>query len=328
MFACATLMATADERDEAEMELVRQIHAHITGTRDKASGRYTTMIGESAVTFTMLPIPAGTFRMGTPEDEPGRRSDEGPQHAVKISAFWMAEHPVTWDAFELFMYPRNGDEIPEALDGISRPTPPYVDMTFGMGRSGYPAISMTHQAASKFCQWLSARTGHFYRLPTEAEWEYAARAGTSTAYFFGDDPQKLDQYAWHAGNSDYKTQPVGQKKANPWGLHDMHGNVWEWTLDKYSADGYTVDGQGKPNVNPWRQPAREYPRAVRGGSWNDAPEDLRSGARKASSSDWKMLDPQLPQSIWYHTSAPWVGFRIVRPQEVPTPEEMYDYWNR
>ena len=106
-------------------------------------------------------------------------------------------------------------------------------MSFGMGKDGFPAIAMTQHGANKFCQWLSAKTGHFYRLPTEAEWEYAARAGTTTTYFWGNDGSKLGQYAWYADNSDFKYQKVGKKKPNPWGLYDIYGNVTEWVLDQY-----------------------------------------------------------------------------------------------
>src|SRR5690606_32649713 len=170
-------------------------------------------------------------------------------------------------------------------------------------------------------------TGHFFRLPTEAEWEYAARAGTSTAYSFGNDPADLDDFAWSERNSNFTSQPVGKKKPNAWGLHDMHGAVWEWTLDQYFPDRYATLQNSDPVIDPWAKPSKEYPRVVRGGSWNDAPEDLRSASRRPSDPDWKMLDPQLPKSIWYHTNAPWIGFRVVRPAEIPSPEEMYEYWN-
>lgn len=324
----------AAEVDPDEMELVREIHARIVAAAKERADEadeeievYSATIPDTNISYEMAPVPGGEFTIGSPEDEPGREEDEGPRKRVKISPFWMGSHPVTWNEFELFMYPGSSDSADDdRIDAVSRPTPPYVDMSFGMGKNGYPAISMTHHAASKYCQWLSAKTGRFYRLPTEAEWEYAARAGTDTAYFFGDDPQDLDEYAWHDGNSENKTQPVGQKKPNPLGLYDIHGNVWEWTLDQYLPDGHQHLDDGA--VDPWAKPDAEYPRVVRGGSWNDGPERLRSAARRASSPDWKMMDPQLPQSVWYHTNALWLGFRLVRPREIPSPEEMYEYWNR
>lgn len=325
-------VAASGAVDPDEMELVREIHAHILETREaeeREEGEpYSGTIPGSSASYEMVPIPAGEFLMGSPAHEEGRGHDEGPQHRVKVSAFWMGKVPVTWKEFELFMYPDRVDgESGVGVDAVSRPTPPYVDMSFGMGKNRFPAISMTHHAASKYCQWLSAKTGHFYRLPTEAEWEYAVRAGTTTAYFFGDDPKELDDYAWYEANSEAKTQPVGEKKPNAWGLYDMHGNVWEWTLDQYFPDRYE-ELAGETPVDPWAKPTEEYPRVVRGGSWKDPAENLRSAARRPSSPGWKMMDPQLPQSIWYHTNALWLGFRIVRPTKIPSPEEMYEYWNR
>jgi formylglycine-generating enzyme required for sulfatase activity len=198
-------------------------------------------------------------------------------------------------------------------------------MSFGMGKDGYPAISMTQHAANKYCEWLSAKTGQFYRLPTEAEWEYACRAGTTTAYSFGDDPAKLGDYAWYEKNSDFKYQKVGRKKPNPWGLYDMHGNVAEWCLDQYepSYERFT----GALPADPWNRAAKNYPHAVRGGSWDDEPAKLRSAARRGSDKTWKIQDPQLPKSVWYHTDAQFLGFRIVRPLTLPSPEAMQAYWN-
>jgi formylglycine-generating enzyme required for sulfatase activity len=189
-----------------------------------------------------------------------------------------------------------------------------VEMSFGMGINGFPAISMTQHAANKYAQWLSAKTGEFYRLPTEAEWEYACRAG-------GPDPTPLADYAWYSANSDGKYQKVATKKPNAWGLFDMLGNVMEWTLD-----GYAPYKPG-PAVNPWVKPAGPYPHAVRGGSWNDPADGVRCAARVPSDPSWKQQDPQLPKSIWYHTDAQWLGFRLVRPLKVPSAEEMYAYWN-
>jgi len=209
----------------------------------------------------------------------------------------------------------------EVVDAVSRPTRPYVEMSFGMGINGYPAISMTQNAANKYAEWLSSKTGEFYRLPTEAEWEYACRAGTDTAYFFGNDSSKLSDYAWFAGNAGGKYAKVATKKPNPWGLFDMLGNVMEWTLDAYAPY------QSKAETDPWVKPTKPYPDAVRGGSWNDPAGKVRCAARVASDASWKQQDPQLPKSIWYMTDAQWLGFRLVRPAKVPSAAEMFRYWN-
>ncbi len=199
-------------------------------------------------------------------------------------------------------------------------------MTFGMGKDGFPAICMTQLAAKTYCKWLSAKTGRYYRLPTEAEWEYACRAGTKTAYSFGDDPAQLGDYAWYFDNSDDKYHKVGLKKPNPWGLYDMHGNVAEWMLDQYIPD-YYKSLAGKVSREPWAVPRRLYPQSVRGGSWDDDPGKLRSAARRGSHKDWKQQDPQLPQSIWYFTDALFLGFRVVRPLVEPSEAEKAKLWD-
>jgi formylglycine-generating enzyme required for sulfatase activity len=247
----------------------------------------------------------------------------------------MGKCEVTWNEYELFMYPeeeqkkrvmRKSDPALHALaDAVSRPTKPYVEMSFGMGKDGYPAISMTQHAANTYCKWLSAKLSQFFRLPTEAEWEYACRAGTTTAYSFGDDASQLGEYAWFADNSDYKYQKVGTKKPNPWGLYDMHGNVVEWCLDQYDPDAYKAFANATAD-NPWLVATQAYPHVARGGSWDDDPAALRSAARRASSPAWKMQDPQLPKSIWYHTDAQFLGFRLIRPLAVPAPEKLTKYW--
>lgn len=316
--------------DGTEMDLVRRIRARIvaqsTEGEPPASESYDQAVPESDTSLHMVPIPAGEFLMGTPPSEAGRKSDEGPVRTVKLEAFWMGAHEVSWDAFRHFML-RVADvymDPDQVAAAVSSPTPPYVEMSFGMGISGYPAISMTQHAASKFAQWLSAKTGRFYRLPTEAEWEYACRSGSRTAYAFGDDPATLEDYGWFADNSGGQYRPLGTKRPNAWGLHDMHGNVWEWTLDRYE-DSYP--GSVVPLTAPWEQADRLYPRVARGGSWMDGALRARCGARRASNEDWKIQDPQLPKSIWYHTDAPWLGFRLVRPIELPSAEMMYAYWN-
>jgi formylglycine-generating enzyme required for sulfatase activity len=198
-------------------------------------------------------------------------------------------------------------------------------MDFSMGVQGYPAICMTQFAARQYTQWLSMKTGRFYRLPTEAEWEYACRAGTQTAYSWGDDPAQADLHAWYFDNSDDGYAKIMTKQPNPWGLFDMHGNVAEWVLDAHSSKGYPASVEG-PVQDPLVWPRQLYPRVVRGGSWDDDVERLRSAARRGSLKSWKVQDPQLPKSIWYHTDARFVGFRVVRPLVEPPLEERARYW--
>ena len=186
---------------------------------------------------------------------------------------------------------------------------------------------MTQHSARTFCQWLTMKTGRYYRLPTEAEWEYACRAGTNTAFSFGDDPKQIGDFAWSFDNSDEKYHKVGKKKPNPWGLHDMHGNVAEWVLDAYNTKFYG-SSTGNAAKNPLNIPLTEYSRVVRGGSWDADPEMARSAARVASVLDWKQQDPQLPQSIWYFTDALHVGFRVVRPLTEPSDEEKAAKWDK
>ncbi len=289
---------------------------------------YTQEIPGTGVEFDLVPIPGGEFLMGSPEDEEGREEDEGPQHLVKVPPFWMGTKEVTWDEFDLFCFSldikkktregvdlRNQVATEMAADAVTRPTPPYADMTFGYGHRGQPAICMTHHAAMEYTRWLSEKTGVLYRLPTEAEWEYASRAGSKTPYFFGDEPEDLEEYAWYVENAE-KPMPVGKKKANPWGLFDIQGNVAEWCLDHYVPDFYKQFSADEPTLNPFAAPtAKEYSYVVRGGSWDDDPERLRSAARRGSEPEWSIQDPQRPQSIWWHTEAHFIGFRVVRPLE-------------
>jgi formylglycine-generating enzyme required for sulfatase activity/mono/diheme cytochrome c family protein len=295
---------------------------------------YKLTIPGTETTFTMTPIPAGEFLMGSPASEAKRNDDEGPQRKVEVAAFWMGKFEVTWNEFELFMY-RDEERkykdfmstdpaIDKISDAVARPTQPYVEMSFGMGKDGYPAISMTQHAARKYCEWISAKLGQYFRLPTEAEWEYACRAGTTTAYHFGDDPAQIGEYGWFESNGDFKYQKVGKKKPNQWGLFDMHGNVAEWVMDRYEPNYTSLQ---KATDNPYNRPVKLYPRVARGGSWDHTAEVLRSSARLASDADWKVQDPQLPKSIWYHTDAQFLGFRLVRPLKIDEPETMLDYWN-
>jgi formylglycine-generating enzyme required for sulfatase activity len=340
--------APAAKKDSHDnLELVQTIHHFIlerSVEKEPAQMKvYTGTRSLDDVKFDMVPIPAGEFLMGSPETETGRKPDEGPQIRVKIEPFWMGAREVTWDEYKSFVYretpmwKKDGEKTKElsgkdVVDAVTGPSVPYVDPTFGMGEKGRPAISMTEHSALKYCQWLSAQTGHFYRLPTEAEWEYAARAGTRTGWFWGADEEKLKDFAWYFDNSEVNgmpvTHPVGQKKPSPWGLYDIYGNVAEWTLDQYAADWYAREAaRASVHDNPFHKPVTRYPRTVRGGSWDDYAADCRSASRGASRREWKQQDPASPKSLWQHTNAQTVGFRIVRPLKVPSAAEMHEIWN-
>jgi formylglycine-generating enzyme required for sulfatase activity len=268
------------------------------------------------VSFSMVAVPGGVYLRGSHEKERGRQADEGPRHPVTIPPLWMGKCEVTWDEFDLYMKrvinappPANNKDF--QADAVTKPTTPYADETWGFGRAGYPVIAISHHAAMEYCRWLSAKTGKYYRLPTEAEWEWACRAGTTTAYHFGDDPKDLVDYAWFGKNSEESTHPVGTKKPNPWGLYDMHGNVAEWCLDHYQKDFYD-SMPGKPTLVPVVLPTfKRFPHVARGGHWDDRAEKCRSAARRASDKSWLRRDPERPQSIWWLSDADFVGFRVV-----------------
>jgi formylglycine-generating enzyme required for sulfatase activity len=312
--------------DPKELAVVEKIRARIEAQGPKTpagpAAAYKVTIPNTTVTYGMAPVPAGEFLMGSAGSAP----DEQPQHKVRLDAFWMQTHEVTWDSYLMFMFADQAKETghPDAIvDALSRPTAPHLEMSFGRGNNGYPAISMTQHAANKYAQWLSAKTGEYYRLPTEAEWEYACRAGSPTAI----PAAQLGDYAWFVTNSpDVEFSrgtyhPIGTKKPNAWGLYDMLGNVMEWTLDQYKPYASTEA------ENPWVRSTTSYPHAVRGGSWNDEAAKVSCTARVASEARWKRLDPQLPKSVWYMTNAQWLGFRLVRPAKLPTAEDMYRAWN-
>ena len=316
------------EIDAAEMAAVQKIRARIEERAKAAASSkpapYKVTIPNSTIGYEMVPVPAGQFVMGS--SAPAAKPDEQPPHKVKVDAFWMQAHEMTWDAYLLFMFADQAGERdkPDALvDALTRPTAPHLEMSFGRGTTGLPAISMTQHAANKFAQWLSAKTGEFYRLPTEAEWEYACRAGAAD----GKPPAPLEEYAWFKKNSGTDSftggtyHKVATRKPNPWGLYDMLGNVVEWTLDQYAP--YAPEAA----ENPWVKPTKPYPLVVRGGSWNDDETMVRCEARMKSDPSWKKSDPQLPKSVWYMTDAQWLGFRLVRPATLPNAEDMYRAWN-
>jgi formylglycine-generating enzyme required for sulfatase activity len=303
-----------------------------------------------------LPIPGGILRMGSSPAEAGRSADEGPVFEVEIEPFWMSKYEVTWDQYRKFrevyeqidtasvLHKQKDFNTPRWADAVSIPTPLWQQdsgpILSGMGEAGgYPVADISNFAARQFTKWLSKKSGRFYRLPTEAEWEYAARAGTTTAFSFGDSEDDLADYGWYYDNSFYdddsKGHPefgagyrqVGLKKPNAWGLHDMHGNVSEWVIDQYLPEHYAKFA-GKRVT--WRDavawPDRIFPRVARGGNWNSEAAQCRSAARLPSDPSWQRRDPQLPKSIWWYTDSFHVGFRIVRPEHEPSDEEKLRFW--
>jgi formylglycine-generating enzyme required for sulfatase activity len=329
---------------------------------------YTQTIPGTEVTFDMLPIPGGDFLMGSSESEAERGDDEGPQVRVKLEPFWIGRCEVTWAEYQAFMamydtfkklqllagnsdqgkaadaetqkrwdlvrsHAWSGDVEEEwGVDAVTSATPLYdASFTYTAGEEpNQPAVTMTQFAARQYTKWLSGITGHDYRLPSEAEWEYAARAGTTTAYSFGDDRAELGDYAWFDENADFQTHGVGEKKPNAWGLFDMHGNVAEWTLDEYQEDAYAKLGSGSLDATAaLRWPTKVFPRVIRGGSWLLAAPAARSAARyKSEEQEWKLSDPNIPLSPWWFTEEPatGVGMRIVRPLKPMTTELKQKAW--
>jgi sulfatase modifying factor 1 len=328
---------------------------------------YIEKIPGTDVTFEMIPVPGGEFLMGSPDSEADRGKDEGPQARIKVEPFWMGKCEVTWGEYRAFMAmydafkkmqrltanakASNSDGPTEKdlrlikmhawndklgadwnVDAVTSPTPLYdSSFTYGVGEQpNQPAVTITPYAARQYTKWLSGVLGNNYRLPAEAEWEYAARAGTKTAWSFGDDPKQLEDYAWIDTNGESKTHPVGTKKPNPWGLYDMHGNVAEWTLDQYFPDTYAKLGNSVVDENKAVQwPTKLFPRVVRGGSWLEPASMSRSAARHPSEDhEWKLSDPNIPLSPWWCTEEPAtaVGLRVIRPLKPLTPEEKKHVW--
>ena len=220
----------------------------------------------TTATLKMVPIPKGK------EDE---------------KAFYMSATEITWDIFDVFVFGLDENSAPKEVDAYSRPSKPYIPPDKGFGHAGYPAIGMSFKNATEFSKWLAAKTGKKYRLPTESEWERACRAGTTTAYFTGNDATGIADHVWFKDNAANKTQPVGKKKPNAWGLHDMLGNVAEWTVGK--------DGKG----------------TTCGGSFQDEAKGVVPTARQPFQKAWNASDPQVPKSKFWMVDCAHVGFRVV-----------------
>ncbi|AKE65307.1 serine/threonine kinase [Microcystis aeruginosa NIES-2549] len=213
----------------------------------------------NGITLEMVNLPAGQFLMGSPDSDPDARDWEKPQHQVKVNSFAIGKYLVTQAQYEAVMG---------------------TNPSYFKNNPQNPVEMVTWNDAQAFCQKLSQITGKTYRLPTEAEWEYACRAGTTTRYYFGDDANQLGDYAWYIGNPQQTTHPVGQKKPNAWGLYDMSGNVWEWCEDDWHDNyiGAPKDGSAWTINND----NRSHPKCLRGGSWNINPYDCRSADRGRS----------------------------------------------
>ncbi len=288
---------------------------------------YKFYIPGSQLQCKMVPVSEGSFVMGGDEKDKNRQTDETPQRKVSIANFWMGAFEVTRDEFDVFYKDETTSEN-SAVDAVTRPSPQYIDFSLGMGKEGgYPINSLSQFAALMYCRWLYNKTGIFYRLPTEAEWEYACRAGSKTVYYFGNDEKQLDTYAWYKNNSGNKFQKVGLKLPNAWGLYDMLGNVCEWTLDHYDEKRLLNMPDNADNPMAPADKAR-YPKAIRGGSFADGAAGLRVSARVKSDPAWNRRDPQIPKSKWWLTDAPWVGFRIMRPLKQPSPEEAAGFFKQ
>ena len=297
---------------------------------------FTEFIPNSAISFKMIAVKGGTFKMGSPENEPFRKNDEGPVRNVTLSPFFMGEVEVSWDEFWAFFASTmsEGRVDPNLVmahnasspDAVTGPTPPFGIPDQGWGSGKRPAITMTHYSAKTYCQWLSKKTGKHYRLPTEAEWEYACRAGSETPYFFPGDPKRLSRqgfrskvfgadtsnisrYVVYTLNSSGKTQEPAFVKANPFGLKNMLGNVLEYCSDYYAENAYSKTGT---SVTDPKGPESGEEHVVRGGNYSYDAADLRSASRGFThTAEWLKTDPQQPKSIWWYSDIKGVGFRVV-----------------
>lgn len=285
---------------------------------------YNQSVQGSDIKIRMMPVKGGSFKMGSDAAEKNRKTDEGPSKEIYVSSFWMGATEITYDEYDAFFkdetFTRN-----QTTDAVTRPSPPYIDLTLGMGKQGgFPANSMSQYGALMYCRWLYKKTGIFYRLPTEAEWEFACRAGSKTAYPFANDTAGLSNYAWYKNNSGDKYHKTSLKLPNKLGLYDIMGNVAEWTMDQYDENYFTKKEISAKD--PVIKPTARYPRTLKGGNYQDPATELRSANRLKSNTDWNRRDPQIPRSRWWNADAPFIGFRIVRPATKPSEEEINSFF--
>lgn len=304
---------------------------------------YTTTIPGTEIEYSMEPIPGGSFQMGTDDGD----DDEGPAFTVEVKPFWMAKYEITWAEFQRYMQMEKALKALQAtgirvvnednkIDAITAPSSLYdTSFTYEAGQEpDQAAATITQYAAKQYTKWLSLSTDTFIRLPMEYEWEYACRAGTDTRFYFGDDEDELEEHAWFENNSGEERHTVGELAPNPWGLHDMYGNVNEWVLDQYSEEGYVQikdaeEGKVFTGSEAYHKPTKLSPRSIRGGSFLHGAEECNSFARFPSDSKaWRETDPNFPKSPWWFTDEPGtgVGFRIVRQLEPATREAKEEVW--
>ncbi|GAA4430123.1 formylglycine-generating enzyme family protein [Bremerella cremea] len=291
--------------------------------------------------ITMIPVPGGTVRLGSPRSEFGHTPAEWPEVEVRVAPFWIAETETTWGQYGAFQdlerqFRDQGfdRDLLEKLSvqAITSPTMIYdPSLVYVHGTDErLPATMLTNFAARQYTKWISRLTQHTYRLPSEAEWEYAAAAGAETAYHFGDDPQQLADYGWFVDNSDESPHFVKQKKPNAFGLYDMHGNVWEWVLDQYSSEGYQrLAGQRPTALQSVLWPTQIDPLMRKGGSWDDGAALCRLAAKLGSDDEgWKSEDPMFTLSPHWYTDYPGdcIGFRVMRPLRDVPPIEAAKYY--
>ncbi len=270
------------------------------------------------LSLDMVFIPGGAFTMGSPADEADREEQEGPQRQVQVNPFYLCTTEATLELFLAF-YQETGtakkdfidteaaqkeEEVKDGVNAITGPTPVYGDMTMGYSKK-HPAIGGTWHNAMTFCRWLSQKTGKNYRLPTEAEWEYAARAGSKSPFGVCDSEEGLKDYAWFDANANMEPHAVGTKKPNAWGLYDMNGNVREWVQDFYSPTAYSLDIKDNP-----AGPKDGKVHVARGGFYDSPAGELRCAARAFEEDWWRMNDPQIPKSKWWLPQIDSIGFRV------------------
>jgi formylglycine-generating enzyme required for sulfatase activity len=257
LFGCALCSCKSNKTDDSskakpEYGAAPVLAAASTSPSTGGESKDLTLDLGGGVMMKLVKVPAGKFTMGSPVSEKDRVDDEGPQREVTISkAFYMGIYEVTQEQYESVM-----GKNPSKFRGAK-----------------IPVEQVSWDDAAEFCKKLSRKTGETVSLPTEAQWEYACRAGTRTAFGFGGNEADLADHAWYFDNSEARTHPVGEKKPNAWGLYDMHGNVWEWCLDYY-ADSYANAKATDPHG-----PASGTSRVVRGSSWVIDPQSCRSAIR-------------------------------------------------